>query len=113
MTQYKQKCSKCSVNYVLVNSWRERNPVCYECQKKEMEGIIDDPVMAKMFDIPEELYLNSHFLRSIKVNYLKYGGLSDRQIESFQKAVLDITTKANGSDELTLKKSKSKKSNAF
>lgn len=93
MAPYKQKCSKCKENFVLVNSWRERNPVCYECQKKELTGEITDPEMKVMFDIPDELYLNSSFLRSIKVNYLKYGSLSERQIESFKKAVVEIQAK--------------------
>lgn len=93
MAQYKQRCSKCKENFVLVNSWRERNPTCYECQKKELEGEITDPEMKKMFDIPNELYFKSSFLRSIKVNYIKYGSLSERQIESFKKAVTEIQEK--------------------
>ena len=90
MVQYKQRCSKCKKNFVLVNSWRERNPICYDCQKKEMEGEITDPEFKKMFDLPDEYYFNSHFLRNIKVSYLRYGKLSDKQIESFKKAVIDM-----------------------
>ena len=43
--------------------------------------------MKKMFDVPEEFYRHSAFLRDIKVNYLKYGKLSDKQIEAFKSTV--------------------------
>ena len=52
-----------------------------------MEGEIEDPKMKKMFDIPEEFYKKNSFLRDIKVNYLRYENLSDRQIEAFKKTV--------------------------
>lgn len=84
--KYKKKCSRCKENYVLV-TWRENYPVCFECQKNEMNGVIDDPKMKKMFDIPDEFYKNNSFLRSIKVNYLKYGSLSEAQLEAFKKTV--------------------------
>jgi hypothetical protein len=64
-----------------------RFPVCYDCQKAEMNGEIKDPVMKAMFDIPEELYAKNAFLRDIKVNYLKFGNLSEKQIEAFKKTV--------------------------
>ena len=79
---------------VLVNS-RTSFAVCYECQKTEMKGEIKDPEMLKMFNIPEEAYQENSFLRSIKVNYLKYGKLSDKQIEAFKKTV----EKMNGKKE--------------
>lgn len=43
--------------------------------------------MKKLFDIPEEYYKKNAFLRSIKSNYLKFGKLSDKQIEYFEKTV--------------------------
>lgn len=46
--------------------------------------------MKKFFDIPEEFYRENAFLRSIKVNYLRYEGLSERQIETFKKAVVKM-----------------------
>lgn len=43
--------------------------------------------MKKMFDIPEDFYKKNSFLRSIKINYLRYGKLTEKQIEAFKKAV--------------------------
>lgn len=86
MVNYKQLCTKCRKNYVQA-SWKNRYPVCYECHSKEMNQEIKDPKMKKFFDIPEEFYKNNSFLRSIKINYLRYGELSDRQIEAFKEAV--------------------------
>ena len=84
--QYQQKCMRCRKNYVTV-SGKQRYAVCYECQKKDMEGKITDPKMKKLFDIPEDLYKENSFLRDIKINYLRYGKLSERQIEAFKKTV--------------------------
>lgn len=87
--RYKQKCYKCKKNYVTVTS-RTRFPVCYECEKKELEGEIKDKKMKKLFDIPEGYYRENQFLRKIKVNYLKYGTISEKQIEVFKKTVKRI-----------------------
>ena len=84
--RYKQKCTRCRKNYVSV-TWKTKFPICYECEKKDMEGEVKDPAMKKLFDIPLEFYKESMFLRDIKVNYLRYGKLSDRQVEAFQKVV--------------------------
>lgn len=84
--QYKQKCIRCKKNYVLV-SRGQRYALCYDCQKSELEGEIKDPKMKKMFDIPEEFYKENGFLRSIKVNYLRFGELTEKQIEAFKKVV--------------------------
>ena len=84
--KYKTKCGKCKKNYVIV-TYRTRFPICHECQKSEMQGEIKDSKMKKMFDIPEEFYENNMFLRSIKINYLKYGNLTEKQVEAFKKAV--------------------------
>jgi len=86
MIKYKVKCCICKKNYILVTR-RTNYPVCYDCQKSELQGEIKDPKMKKMFDIPEELYKNNSFLRNIKINYLKWGSLSDKQIDAFKKAV--------------------------
>lgn len=85
MVIYKQKCSRCK-NMVVVSS-SMRYPLCYDCQKSELRGEIKDPEMKAMFDIPEELYKQSAFLRSIKVNYLKFGKLSEKQLAAFRKVV--------------------------
>ncbi len=69
---------------------RNQFPICYDCQKAELQGEIKDPKMKKMFNISEELYKKSGFLRSIKSNYLRYGNLSEKQIEFFKKTVKEM-----------------------
>ncbi len=86
MVSYKQLCVRCKKNMVLVVG-RTQFPVCYDCQKSELEGEISDPKMKKLFAIPDELYRQNSFLRSIKSNYLRFGKLSDKQIEAFKKTV--------------------------
>ena len=71
-------------------SGRNNFPLCYDCQKNELEGEIKDPEMKKLFDIPEEFYRQNSFLRSIKSNYLKFGKLTEKQVETFKKAVSDM-----------------------
>ncbi len=68
-------------------TYKQRYPICYDCQKKELEGKIKDPKMKRLFNIPEEFYKQNSFLRSIKINYLKYGELSDKQIKTFKEVV--------------------------
>jgi hypothetical protein len=95
---FKQKCERCKKNYVTVSSWkRPRQIICYECDKKNMEGEITDPEMKKLFDIDEELYKNSTFLRNIKINYLRYHSLTQPQIDAFKKVVGDIKKKKSES----------------
>jgi len=84
--RYKQKCTRCRKNYVSV-TWRNKFPICYDCEKTQLDGEIKDPEMKKMFDIPIEFYRESMFLRDIKINYLRFGKLSDKQIEAFKKVV--------------------------
>ncbi|MBD3318887.1 hypothetical protein GF342_03175 [Candidatus Woesearchaeota archaeon] len=86
---YKQKCMKCKKNYVKV-TFRNRFPVCYECLKAELNTPIEDPEMKKLFDIPEELYEESAFLRDIKLKYIRFGSLTEKQIEAFKKVVKDM-----------------------
>jgi hypothetical protein len=88
MAMYKQKCAICKKNFVLMSG--HGFPICYDCQKQELQGAIKDPEMKKMFDIPEEFYRQSYFLRSIKVNYLKFGKLTEKQIEAFKKVVKEM-----------------------
>ena len=84
--RFKQKCMRCKKNYVEV-SRNQRYILCYDCQKADITKPIKDPKMKKFFDIPEEFYKDHSFLRSIKVNYLRYGKLSEKQIEAFKKTV--------------------------
>lgn len=77
---------------VIVSS-RSQFPLCYDCQKGELGGEIKDPKMKKMFDIPEEFYKQSSFLRSIKSNYLRFGNLTEKQIAFFKKVVEEMRSK--------------------
>lgn len=95
--KYKKKCIRCQKNYVPA-TWKDRYVTCYECQKKELEGEIKDPKMKKFFDIPEEYYKENAFLRNIKINYLRYGSLTEKQIEAFKKAVKKIEEKEAKTD---------------
>ena len=85
--QYKQKCRRCRKNYVTVSRRHRGEIVCFECQKKELNGEIEDPKLKKLLDIPDEFYMKSGFLRSIKINCIRYGSLSDKQIEAFKNTV--------------------------
>lgn len=96
MATYQQKCIKCKKNYVTVSSWKSKKYVlCYDCEKGELEGEIKDPKMKKMFDIPEELYKKSLFLRDIKKNYLRFGQLTEKQVEAFKKTVEKMKEEKN------------------
>ncbi len=77
---------RCRKKYVLVTA-RQRYAICYDCQKADLEGEIKDPEMKKMFKIPADFYKTNSFLRSIKINYLRYGNLTERQIDAFKKTV--------------------------
>lgn len=92
--RYKQKCYACKKNYVTATH-RQKYVLCYECQKKELEGELKDPKMKKLFDIPEQYYKDNAFLRDIKINYLRYGTLTKKQIEVFKKVVQKIKSKKN------------------
>ena len=87
--KYKQKCFRCKKNYVIA-TWRSRFVQCYDCEKDQLKGEIKDPKMKKMFALPEDFYKENSFLRSIKINYLKFGALSEKQIETFKKAVIKM-----------------------
>jgi hypothetical protein len=52
-----------------------------------MVGEITDPALKKLLDVPEEFYKENSFMRSIKINALRYGKLSEKQIEFFKKSV--------------------------
>jgi hypothetical protein len=89
MVKFKQKCFKCKTNYVLISS-RQRYSICYDCQKIEMKGNIKDPKMKKMFDIPEEFYRKNSFLRDIKIKYIKWKELTEKQVTAFKKVVKEL-----------------------
>lgn len=82
----KEKCRVCRKNYVLV-SWRHGYVICYDCQKSQLQKEVKDPAMKKLLNIPEEYYKQNAFLRDIKLNCIRFGKLTDKQIEAFKKAV--------------------------
>ena len=86
---YKQKCILCKKNHALV-TWKNRTPVCTECKMKEISKPIEDPKFKALFDIDKNLYERSSFLRNIKSNYLRYGNLSEKQIETFKKVAEEV-----------------------
>ncbi|PIN79675.1 hypothetical protein COV16_02880 [Candidatus Woesearchaeota archaeon CG10_big_fil_rev_8_21_14_0_10_34_8] len=90
--RYKKKCIRCKKNYVPATN-RTRYVVCYECQKNDLKGEIKDPKMKKLLNISEELYQQSSFLRNIKVNYLRYGSLTEKQIQVFKDVVKKLKEK--------------------
>jgi len=89
---YQQRCGRCKKNFVMVSRGAQF-VTCYPCQKAEMSGEIKDFAMKKMFDIPEELYMKNAFLRDIKIKYLRFGSLSDKQIEAFKKVSKELKEK--------------------
>jgi hypothetical protein len=62
-----------------------------------MKGEIKDPAMKKLFDIPEEYYKNP-FLRDIKMRYLMFGSLSEKQLSAFKDVVEKIKNKTNAKE---------------
>ena len=86
---YQQQCIRCKKKRVLVTSGA-RYPLCYDCQKDELHTVIKNKKIKKFFDIPEEFYQKSSFLRSIKINYLRFGKLTEKQIEFFRKTAEEL-----------------------
>jgi hypothetical protein len=85
MVEYKERCMLCKKAMVIMRSRRQK-PICSSCQFRGTEDKeITDPVMKKLFDIKPALYEKSYFLRDIKARYLRYGSLTEKQIEVFQK----------------------------
>ena len=55
-----------------------------------MSGEVKNPQMKKLFNIPEQYYKDNSFLRSVKINYLRFGSLTEKQVETFKKIVKQI-----------------------
>ncbi len=87
--KYKQICAICRKNHVLISS-RNQFPICTACSMREISKPIEDETFRKMFDIDQALYEQSSFLRSIKSNYLKFGSLSEKQIETFKRVAEEL-----------------------
>jgi len=90
---YKQRCVICKKNMVLIQYPKQR-PNCQECQAKSFSAPITDPKFQKMFAIDPKLYDQSSFLRDIRFQYGRFQSLSERQIQTFQRVVKEITEKA-------------------
>jgi len=99
MAKYKQLCVRCKRKYVPV-TWKDRYPTCYDCQKSELSKDVKDKKLNRMFKIPEEFYIKNSFLRSVKINCLRYGELSDRQIETFKQTVKEMKKEAKEESKL-------------
>ncbi len=84
--QYKQQCVRCKKNWVSV-TWKNKFPICFDCQKSDLNGKITSPKMKKLFNIPDEFYRKNAFLRNIKINYLKYKMLTQKQEDAFKNVV--------------------------
>lgn len=102
VVQYNQQCMRCRKNYVLV-SGRNNYPLCYECQKTELNQPIKDKKMKEFFNIPEEFYKESQFLRNIKIYYIKFKELSEKQKEFFKKVVEEMKNSAKKKEAYTSK----------
>ena len=87
--KYKQLCAICKKNHVLIIS-RNQFPICTSCSMKQINQPITDETFRKLFDIDQKLYEESSFLRSIKSNYLRFGSLSDKQVEVFKKVAAEL-----------------------
>ncbi len=94
MRSYKQKCIVCRKNYAMV-TWNNRNPVCTECRMRDINKPITEAKFKKLFDIDKALYEKSSFLRNIKSSYLRFGGLSDKQVEMFRKVADELKKKGD------------------
>jgi PHP family Zn ribbon phosphoesterase len=101
--KYKIKCIRCKKNYVL-SSYRQRNNTCEECQEKDMKGEVTDPALKKLLDIPEAYYKENSFLRNIKIAALRYGKLTDRQIEVFKDVAQKLVDRDSKKDDNSSKK---------
>lgn len=83
---YKQLCIRCKKNYVSVQG-RKPYAVCIDCQMKTLRLKVEDPKMKELFDIPEEYYRKSEFLRDLKIDFHRFGNLTEKQIAAFKETV--------------------------
>jgi len=63
---------------------------------KSFASPVTDPKFIKLFDISQELYEQSSFLRDVRYQYGRFGNLSEKQVAAFQKVVKELTDKAKG-----------------
>lgn len=89
MVKYKQRCVVCKEKWALVERYRQQ-PICKDCEKRLLEKPVVDKEYKKMLDINPKFYDESGFLRSIRMNYSRYGYLTDKQKEFFKKVVDEL-----------------------
>ena len=87
--KYKQLCAICKKNHVLIQE-RNQFPICVLCSMKQINQPIENETFKKLFDIDQTLYEQSSFLRSIKSNYLRFGSLSEKQVETFKRVAEEM-----------------------
>src|SRR3989338_340237 len=87
--RFQQRCVKCRKNFVQMYSSRQF-PICAPCQLAEISRPIKSKAMAAFFDIPQEFYEQSQFLRSIKSSYLRFENITPAQREAFVKVVEEM-----------------------
>ena len=92
--KYKQLCAICKKSHVLISS-RGQFPICTSCSMKQINQPITDEKFKKLFDIDNRLYEESSFLRSIKSNYLRFGSLSEKQIDTFKRVSAELANPQN------------------
>ena len=86
MVKYKQRCGRCKKNYTL--SLRSQAFImCAECHAPFLAKEIEDPSMKEFFDIGAEYYDKDAYLRTVKMNYLKYGNITDYQRKQFLRVI--------------------------
>ncbi len=90
MAKYKQRCVLCRKNMVLISNYFQK-PFCAQCQMRDFDKPIEDPKFRKMFDIDNRFYVENSFLRDIKSKYIRFGSLTDRQIEAFKRVAKDVS----------------------
>ena len=62
---------------------------------RQISQPITDEKFKKLFDIDSKLYEESSFLRSIKSNYLRFGSLSEKQIDTFKRVSAELANPQN------------------
>jgi hypothetical protein len=98
MPEYKQKCMVCKNVMVLMRS-RKQKPICAGCRMGDAKDKpITDPAMQELFGIDERLYERNAFLADIKAKYVRFGSLSERQIEVFRRVAKEEADKLASAD---------------
>ena len=91
MVKYKQKCGRCKKNYTM--SLRSQAFVmCADCHEPLINKPIEDADMKAFFEQADDIYDRDAYLRTVKMNYLKYGNITDYQRTQFLK-VIDLVRK--------------------